>query len=98
MQIIQDPDICGKKIIGGGVEVYAVGPTVDYEKGIYSTDTLLPLEGADFQTIGGEINKGACAATGWICTDKNEIQLTGTDTVRGENTFVIIINPIIFES
>ena len=88
-----DVGVTDKRVIGGGIEVYCVGPTPEYKPDNPRTDTLLRLENS-FQVNGSDID-GKCHGnpTGWTI-DASIITTNGS--VASPSTYVVVLKPLIF--
>ena len=89
--LMTDPDVAGT-VTGGGVEVYCVGPTEDYDPDNPKTNTLLKLFGS-FQE-NGDIHNTYGGSTYWM--NENGVIATQGD-VKTDSTFVIVLKPLIFD-
>ena len=93
MQYPEDLGITDKRVIGGGIEVYCVGATPDYDPDNPRTDTLLRLENS-FQVNGSDIDyESHGSITGWNI-DAGIITTNATTTTTC--TFVVVLKPLIF--
>ena len=96
--VMTDPDSFGP-VASGGIEIYSMGATPDYDPNNPDLETLIPLEGANFQTLGKNYDHASCAVTGWQFNGNyftsGMIKLNG-GSANGSNTFLIVLKPITF--
>ena len=96
--VMTDPDSFGP-VTSGGIEIYSMGATPDYDPNNPDLETLIPLEGANFQTLGKNYDHASCAVNGWRFNadyfTTGMITLSG-GSANGSNTFVIVLKPITF--
>ena len=93
MQYPEDVGVTDKRVIGGGIEVYCVGPTVDYKPDNPNTDTLLKLDGS-YQENGSDIHECHGDPTCWTI-DASIIKTDGN--VKTTSTYVVVLKPLIFD-
>ena len=97
--VMLNPDSFGP-VTSGGIEIYSMGATPDYDPDNPDLETLIPLLGANFQTLGKNYDHASCAVNEWQFDDdyftSGMITLNG-GSANGSNTFVIVLKPITFE-
>ena len=97
--VMTDPDTF-RPVASGGIEIYSMGATPDYDPDNPDLETLIPLLGANFQTLGKNYDHASCAVNEWQFDDdyftSGMITLNG-GSANGSNTFVIVLKPITFE-
>ena len=86
-----DVGVTDKRVIGGGIEVYCVGPTVNYDPSNPKTDTLLRLK--DSYQVNGNFHECHGDPTCWTI-DASIIKTNGN--VASPSTYVVVLKPLIF--